>query len=343
MINIPLSCPTKSGEITVFSITPLYCLVTDADQIDFGDELIVTRFSEGLVAFLGNDDDFMRRVHLYKPQGLLWERKGVSFDEGELLIQEVIRIKACARELHENIWVGQREEAPKIRSLADSLRLTLRSFQLYKRGRLVVGDSLFYVPAVMEVIVRCSEMHPDYLIAEHYRPLYEFNSTEVRDFISFQLRFLKASLKTIEYPEIELALNKYCEETARHGDPIGLMTALECLLVPEEEGIKFKLSQRVANLLGTDAKARKELFKKVGSFYNLRSKIVHGAQVRAKDLDVQQQLDELREITRKVILSVVALAADSGMGPEFPALLNDMCFDDDVRRTTQEKASSLLR
>ncbi len=279
MINIPSSCPTKLGEITVLSITPLYCLVTDADQIDFGDELIVTRFSEGLVGFLGNDDDFMQRVHLYRPQGLLWERKGVSFDEGELLVQEFIRIKACAQELHENIWIGKSEEAPKIRSLADSLRLTLRSFQLYKRGRLVVGDSLFYVAsstAAMRITVRCSEMHPDYLMAEHYRPLYEFNSTEVRDFFRFRIRFLQASLKTIEYPEIELALNKYCEETARHGDPIGLMTALECLLVPEEEGIKFKLSQRVANLLGTDAKDRKDLFKKVASFYNLRSKIVHG-------------------------------------------------------------------
>src|SRR5713226_5967848 len=144
MINIPSSCPTKLGEITVLSITPLYCLVTDADQIDFGDELIVTRFSEGLVGFLGNDDDFMQRVHLYRPQGLLWERKGVSFDEGELLVQEFIRIKACAQELHENIWIGKSEEAPKIRRLADSLRLTVSSFQLYSRSRLIVGDSLLY-------------------------------------------------------------------------------------------------------------------------------------------------------------------------------------------------------
>src|SRR5260370_23440721 len=102
MINIPLSCPTKPGEITVFSITPLYCLVTDADQIDFGDELIVTRFSEGLVAFLGNDDDLMRRVHPYKPPRLLSEGKGGSFDGGELMVKKGIRIKGCSQELHEN-------------------------------------------------------------------------------------------------------------------------------------------------------------------------------------------------------------------------------------------------
>lgn len=46
-----------------------------------------------------------------------------------------------------------------------------------------------------------------------------------------------------------------------------LMISLESLLVPEEEGIAFKLSQRVANLLGADANHRKELFKRVRDFY----------------------------------------------------------------------------
>ena len=121
------------------------------------------------------------------------------------------------------------------------------------------------------------------------------------------------------------------------------MISLESLLVPEEEGIAFKLSQRVANLLGADARHRKELFKSVKDFYGLRSRTVHGAKVRPKEVNLGQQLDDLREITRKSILSVMALASESGMGQEFPLLLNDMCFDDDLRRSVQAKAAALLQ
>jgi len=130
----------------------------------------------------------------------------------------------------------------------------------------------------------------------------------------------------------------------KHGDVVDLVISLESLLVPEEEGIAFKLSQRVANLLGADANHRKELFKKVRDFYGLRSRTVHGAtKVRPREVNLGQQLDDLREITRKIILSVMALAAESGMGQEFPLLLNDMCFDDGLRSSVQAKAAALLQ
>ena len=71
--------------------------------------------------------------------------------------------------------------------------------------------------------------------------------------------------------------------------------------------------------------------------------MVHGGKAKAKEVRAQEQLDDLREITRRVILSVIMLAREVGVGKEFTALLNDMCLDDDLRRVTQEKASALLR
>jgi hypothetical protein len=220
----------------------------------------------------------------------------------------------------------------------------LRGLQLYKRGRLIAGDSLFLIsgPLDYRLIARCTEMNVNFGIHEQYRPLYEFNANEVREFLSFLIQFYKISLKAFEYQEIELSISTYCNETAHHGDVVDLMTALESLLVPEEEGIAFKLSQRVANLLGTDPEARKELFKKVKNFYGLRSRIVHGAKVGRKEFNLQLQIDELREITRRAILAVMTLAADTGMGPDFPSLLNDLCLDDDLRRSVQTKTSALL-
>ena len=170
----------------------------------------------------------------------------------------------------------------------------------------------------------------------------EFNSSELRNFLIFLIQFYEASKTIDDNPEIVLAIGRYCKETAQHGDVIDLMIALESLLVPEEEGIAFKLSQRVANLLGPDAATRKHLFQKIKDFYGLRSKVVHGAKARPKEIRAQEQIDELREITRIIILSVIALASDSGVGAEFAARLNDMCLDDDLRRAMQEKASALM-
>jgi len=78
------------------------------------------------------------------------------------------------------------------------------------------------------------------------------------------------------------------------------MISLESLLVPEEEGIAFKLAQRVANLLGTDARSRHELFKQIRDFYGLRSRIVHGSKIRPK---------EVRGLHNKSILSELCVQA----------------------------------
>ena len=139
-----------------------------------------------------------------------------------------------------------------------------------------------------------------------------------------------------------MALYRYASESSRYGDAVELMIVLETLLVPEEEGIAFRLAQRVANLLGSDADARKELFRQIRDFYAVRSKIVHGAKFKPKDVAASQQLDIFREITRRVLLSVIALAADYGIDTNFYTTLNDMCFDDDLRRLLQSKAAALL-
>ncbi len=335
-----------SVEVPLLSITPLYCLVTDADEVALTDKITITRFSEEQMKFLGEDDRFARHLRLYTPQCLLWERSSVSLREFKQMAEETVALAAeRGIDQGDDLVRGRDGRTSALHSKVNQLILFLRALQLYRRGRLVVGDSLFYFsePLPDRVIARCTDMTVDYQVVEQYRPSYEFNSSDIRDFLIFYVRFLEVSLTIVEYPEIELAVARYCKETAQHGDVVDLMISLESLLVPEEEGIAFKLSQRVANLLGTDAKYRKELFEKVRDFYGLRSKTVHGARVRPKEINLEQQLDDLREITRKIILSVMALAFKSGMGKEFPLLLNEMCFDDELRSSVQTRAAALLQ
>lgn len=333
-------------EVPLISVTPLYCIVTDADEITLKDKVTLTRFSQEQIEFLGKDDHFARHLRLHTPQCLLWERSSVPLEQLRAVLEETAALLIEGGiDQGEDILRAKGGVTPALYSDAISLNMLLRALQLYKRGRLVVGDSLFYfseqIP--LRIIARCSDMTVDYQKAEQYAPLYEFNSTDARDFLAFYVRFLQVSLTIMKYPEIELALSRYCKETAQHGDVVDLMVSLESLLVPEEEGIAFKLSQRVANLLGANASHRKELFKKVKDFYGLRSRTVHGAtRVRPREANLEQQIDDLREITREVILSVMAIAAESGVGEKLALLLNDMCFDDGLRSSLQAKAAVLL-
>jgi len=332
--------------VAFVSVTPLYCLVTDADEINLSNGVSITRFSEEQLEFLSEYENFTGHLRLHRPQCLLWERRSIPWKNFIALATELSAVSADRIfELNQDDLVrSQVGTTPAMFYAMHSLVRLIRALQLYKRGRLVVGDSFFYFPSPVPAgfMVRCTDMTVDYHAMQQYAPLYELNSSELHNFLIFLIQFYEASRTIDDNPEIVLAIGRYCKETAQHGDVVDLMIALESLLVPEEEGIAFKLSQRVANLLGPDAMSRKYLFQKIREFYGLRSKVVHGAKARPKEIKAQEQIDELREITRQIILSVIALASESGLGAEFAARLNEMCLDDDLRRAMQEKASALL-
>jgi hypothetical protein len=245
------------------------------------------------------------------------------------------------------LWKGGAEDVPALLVYVEPVSCLLRAFQLFKPGRFVAGDTFFFFPnddasCGTLSVARCSEMSIDWQFIGQFKPHYSFESKEIPFLLAFIERLNDVWPKAQKYPHIDLALHRYCEETALYGNAVSLMVSLETLLVPEEEGISFKLCQRVANLLGEDASKRKELSKQIREFYALRSRIVHGAKLRSRELGAAQQLDILREITRRVLLVVIALAADVALDSSFYEMLNDMCLDDDLRRSMQARASTLL-
>lgn len=335
--------PDKSSQpdnLLLSSVTPLYGFVSDADVVVLNNEATITRNTKEHLDVLSPHDVFIDHIRLYQPQHLLWKTIALSSDQ-------VTSIADFCRALEVDSWSGGAENASSHLVYIEPVCQLLRTFQLFKPGRLVAGDTSFFL-RTQEVgcstasLVRCSEMSIDYQFVQHYSPQYEFNSAEIPFFLSFVNRINAVWPIAQKYPQIDLALHRYCKESGRYGEVIDLMISLEALLVPEEEGIAFRLSQRVANLLGSDAPSRKELFKQIREFYGLRSRIVHGAKIRPKEISAAQQLDALREITRRVLLSVMALASDTELSSDFYASLNDMCLDDDLRSSVQAKASALL-
>ena len=129
----------------------------------------------------------------------------------------------------------------------------------------------------------------------------------------------------------------------RYLDAVGSMTALEALLTKDDnEGLTYRLSLRVANLLGSDANSRKDICKQVKGFYKLRSQIVHGAKLDTKSRERLAALESLREMLRRVLLSVMALYSEGTQPTDLPDTLDELALDDERRKRVCATASKFL-
>lgn len=97
--------------------------------------------------------------------------------------------------------------------------------------------------------------------------------------------------------------------TRQDSQLLDTITALEALLGTETE-IAFKLAFRVAALLASSDGERAQMLKTMKDFYDTRSKLVHGAALKAKHHQCLQRVDDLRALVRKLLRAFVTLAAN---------------------------------
>jgi hypothetical protein len=139
---------------------------------------------------------------------------------------------------------------------------------------------------------------------------------------------------------------------------VDLATALEAVLIGAEgdtEGLTLRLRTRVATLLATQDDPARALFDDVRQLYGLRSKIVHGGQIRQKDLRkligristvpkgaaedrfgvaLGYAVDRMRDLVRRAILARLCLAAEPDpLWPFDGETAIDAILADDMRRT----------
>jgi hypothetical protein len=86
------------------------------------------------------------------------------------------------------------------------------------------------------------------------------------------------------------------------------VTSLEALLGTETE-ISFKLAFRVAALLADSDGKRAELLKVIKEFYDTRSRLVHGGELKEKHQLRLAKVDDLRSLVRRLLRSFVTFAA----------------------------------
>jgi hypothetical protein len=138
---------------------------------------------------------------------------------------------------------------------------------------------------------------------------------------------------------------------------VDLATALEAALIgaKETEGLTLRLRTRTSALLATEDDSARVLFEDVGRLYDLRSKLVHGGQIKQKDLRkiigristvpseaiehrfgvaLGYAVDRMRDLVRRAILARLCLAAEPD--PLWPFEGNtpvDAILADDAQRS----------
>ncbi len=138
------------------------------------------------------------------------------------------------------------------------------------------------------------------LWAEKNPENYALDKKEVQQFVSFY----KNINKKTSFDKYDLAIeyfNKsYTEPYTPRDSFLDLMITLENLFLKgTNQELSYKISMRMAYVLGKDKDDRKNIFGFIKNSYNLRSKIVHGEE--SNKLDNQIFL-ELRKFTKESII-----------------------------------------
>jgi hypothetical protein len=112
---------------------------------------------------------------------------------------------------------------------------------------------------------------------------------------------------------------------------VDVITAAEAILGTESE-ITFRLAFRVAGMLGRTTAERVQVFNDMKRFYDVRSKIVHGAVLKGWRPEMLARADDARELVRRLLVAFTRLAASSP-----PTRYTKKFFEEDLDSELQDE------
>lgn len=317
-------------------LTPLYNFASDTRELPVAEGIRVSQYdSQDLTDLL----DEVIGVHLQvcEPDYLLWNDPVHS---GDVCVENISAM------LDGRKW-GELTEV----FLASTTQL-FRVLRLFKPGHLRAGETFLVCKDDADGVEywrtlssgRASTARVDYQRIASEATTYALKSVELPFLLAFRESVMPALRLADSVPALNLALNLYGADDGEELNAVNTVTALEALLSKKEEneGLTYRLSMRAANLLGHNVEDRKRIFGEIKSFYNLRSKIVHGVQLDGKQLNRLNELSAFREMLRRVLLSAMALLSRQDYIGTLPDLLDELAFDNEKRDEVQAMAGSFL-
>ncbi len=138
---------------------------------------------------------------------------------------------------------------------------------------------------------------------------------------------LPTSQLTSEHPRLPRAL--YLINSARGESDLAMRvasycTAFETLFATSQSELSHQLAERIACFLYKNANERLLIYRKLKNAYNLRSKVVHGATIKANKIDEVTEASEFCDTTLREI--IYRILTEEGVRPMFDK--NPEAFDE---------------
>src|ERR1017187_6067860 len=325
----------------LIALTPLYNFSSDSEDLRIGNDFRVQGFSDGLLPIpIQTSDICIRHLEVYPPDYILWQVPDVPPTGG---------IELISREQPE-------AQAAGICSVFLTPKMNLfHELRLFKPDRLVAGETVVLANQEQQekegwataVNQRASLMGIDYALLVHQRERYELPSAEL-PFLQIFIKALSPLLESLAkadcpYRQLKLALELFGRNDGPENEVLYSFTALEGLLTNDSTSeLAYRLALRVASLLGTDDISHKRLFKEMKGFYDLRSKIVHGSELKPKNESSLDQVPNLREHLRRVLLRYMALLVNGIQPKQIEELLDEMVFDESARKKVYSESTKFI-
>jgi hypothetical protein len=327
--------PALLEHVPVCCLTPLYQFAFDAEECVIENDLQVLPLREPIWDL--NFDNVLRsHFALCKPDRVVFQRSSLPssyFSEDRLSV------------------ANTQDGADMLAKCIAPVREFLQTLRLFAPGHLHAGETFVLVPVpprrnwATVASLRASDTAVDYSSLRENTKTFSLTAEEMRALGEFRKAISPILQRLESYPAATFAMFLYATDDGERANFSAAVTALEALLTKNEEteGLTYRLSMRLANLLGHSPEARKARFAEMKKVYGIRSKIVHGSPLPIKsNSSPLDMLPSLRETVRRVLLSVLALFG-SGVQPEhLPDRIDECAFDDEMRRQIQAEASKLL-
>lgn len=331
----------------LMALTPLYNFSSDSEDLRISDVFRLQRYTEGLLqGRLTPGDICHNHLQIHPPDYVLLQVPDMTYSDWSDLLSDAS--SECPSEA----------QIAKIQTLFMFPALNFfRNLRLFKPGLLSAGET-FVLPNPEHVKSgscgtlanqRASLMRIDFSILPHERRHYTLSRAELpflQGFISSLSPVLESLISPdCPYPELDMALELFGRNDGLDSEVLGLFTALEGLLVTKDRSeLTYRLSMRVACLLGEDDESRKRLFDEIKGFYDLRSTLVHGSgsRLKPKHQALLQQVSTLREHVRRVILRIMALLVNGIRPAEIEKLLDEMVFDQSARNRIYTESTRFI-
>jgi len=188
-----------------------------------------------------------------------------------------------------------------------------RALRLLKSGTIGLGSQyMSYSPPFTFISAGGRSRYPPYLdtLGE-----YSLKAHELERLLIVYNEIKSLDIRKLRWLNLAIIRFELSYDIALLYSPIDIMIGLESLYMADDKELSYKLAMRAAYLLGETPERRNEIFSTIKAAYEVRSKLVHGNEIKDK-VKISQGMFvssfeltyHVREILRESILIFLHLA-----------------------------------